>query len=130
MSTRRISKVNALIAQLFSELLSREVGLPLDILCTVSKVDTSPDLRYTTVFLSIYPENKVGSTLTLIRKKLPSIQKDLCRRLTLRIVPKISLVNDSTEKEAQEVETLLQQIQREQTYERPSSSNRSKKTLS
>ncbi|NCU42669.1 MAG: 30S ribosome-binding factor RbfA [Candidatus Moranbacteria bacterium] len=113
MSSQRLDKLNTFIRKAFSTLLEKEVDLPLDIFCTITKVDTSSDFRYSTIFLSIYPENRVGSTLNIIRKNLPRLQKMLFTRSSLRIVPQLQISSDSTERKADIVEHLLNDIQKE-----------------
>jgi ribosome-binding factor A len=113
MSQQRLDKMNTFIQKSFSDLLKKEVNLPLDIFCTVTKVDTSSDFRYSTIFLSIYPENRVGSTLSILRKNLSRLQKMLFNRSHLRIVPQLHLSSDSTEKKADEVEHILSDIRKE-----------------
>jgi ribosome-binding factor A len=113
MSSQRLDKINAFIRKAFSTLLEKEVDLPLDIFCTITKVDTSSDFRYSTIFLSIYPENRVGSTLNIIRKNLPRLQKMLFTRSSLRIVPQLQISSDSTERRADVVEHLLNDIRKE-----------------
>ena len=113
MSVHRSYKMNKFIQRSFADLLKEELDLPLDIFCTIAKVETSPDFRYSKIFLSIYPENKTGSTLTLIKKKLPYLQKILFTRSTLRSVPQLQLFPDSTERKADKVECLLNNIRKE-----------------
>lgn len=113
MSAQRLDKINKFIQKSFADLLKKELDLPLDIFCTVAKVETSPDFRYSNIFLSIYPENKTGSTLTLIKKRLPRLQKMLFTRSTLRSVPQLQLFPDSTERKADKVEHLLNNIRKE-----------------
>ncbi len=113
MSAQRLDKMNTFIQKSFSSLLKKEIDLPLDIFCTVTKVDTSSDFRYSSIFLSIYPESKTGSVLTRIRKSLPRLQKILFTHSALRIVPKLQLFPDSTERKADTVEHLLNDIRKE-----------------
>jgi len=89
MSTRRIDKINNLLAKEVANLFLRELELPPEIIVTVMGVDTSPDLNYADILISILPANKTGSVLSTIRKKTFKLQKAIDRRLEMRPVPKI-----------------------------------------
>jgi len=117
MSSRRVSKMNTAIFKEFSRILNEKVGGELKNLCTLAKVDTTPDLRYAKVFLSVYPEHTAPSTLKKLTKLLPEIQKGVAQNIRSRAVPKISLVSDTTEKNAQVVEDLLKDIEDEKPYD-------------
>ena len=108
--SERILKVNALIKRHISEILTREVSLKPEALVTVSKVDTSPDLRYTRIFISIFPEKESDYVLKTLAKEMFPIQGALNKRLSMKPLPKIEFKNDPTESKADEIEKLLKQI--------------------
>ena len=66
----RINRVNELIRTTIAEIISREIELPLGVFVTVVKVDTSRDLRYARVFVSVFPEKKFGKTMEFLQKKI------------------------------------------------------------
>lgn len=116
MSARRIEKINSLLAQEAANLFLTEIELPEGVVATVIRVDTSPDLKYADISISILPANKSGSTLTAIRKKIYKIQKALDHRLAMRPVPKISisLINF----ENKEMDKLFDEIKKESCDDR------------
>ncbi len=75
-----------------------EIDLPLDTIVTVIGVDTSPDLHYANILISIMPSAKNGSVLSLIRKKVFKIQQAVNQRLRMRPVPKLrfSIINQDS----------------------------------
>lgn len=89
MSTRRIEKINALLAHEVGDIFLTELDLPPDIIVTIMGVDTSPDLHYADILISVLPANRSGSVLSRVRKKIYKIQKILDRRLEMRPVPKL-----------------------------------------
>lgn len=89
MPTRRIEKINKLLAREVAELFLTEIDFPEGILVTVGSIDTAPDLKYADVLVAIIPDNKTGTALNIIRKKIYKIQKTLDRRLQMRPVPKL-----------------------------------------
>lgn len=89
MISRKIEKINAVLNQEIAQLLQTEVDLPPETIVTVIGVDTSPDLHYANISISIMPSAKNGSVLSLINKKVFKIQKAINQRLRMRPVPKI-----------------------------------------
>lgn len=110
MTNSRLAKVNELIRTSVADILNRELELSPGIFVTVVKVDTSRDLRYARVFVSVFPEKKFGSTLELLKKKIYFLQGMLNKRLVMKPLPRIEFVADFTETEADKIEKLLKEI--------------------
>lgn len=127
MSSRKVSKMNTAIFKEFSKALHKEIGGEFANICTLVKVDTTPDLRYAKVFLSVYPEHTAPSTLKKLSKLLPEIRRSVASNIRTRSIPKISLISDSTEKQAQIVENLLKDIESEKSYDDTSKENSKKR---
>lgn len=110
MSTLRITKVNELIRQLLGEIMERELSLKPGVLITIAKIDTSKDLRYTRMSVSVFPEHEKNYVTETLKKELPGIQKKLYSKLYMRPMPKLSFTIDTTEEEADKVEKLLLEL--------------------
>jgi len=106
----RINRVNELIRTTVAEIIAREVELPLGNFVTIAKVDTSRDLRYARVFVSVFPENRFGKTLELLRKSLYLIQGALNKKLHMKPLPRLEFVADKTEAEADKIEKILKEL--------------------
>ncbi|HCP08529.1 MAG TPA: 30S ribosome-binding factor RbfA [Candidatus Moranbacteria bacterium] len=106
----RITKINSLIQQHMGEILTKDISLKAGVFVTVSKVDTTPDLRYTRIFISIFPEKEIDYTVKTLEKELYQIQGKLNKRLVMRPLPKIEFKVDMTESRADEIERLLKEI--------------------
>jgi ribosome-binding factor A len=106
----RLNRVNELIRTTVAEIIAREVELPLGNFVTVVKVDTTRDLRYARVFVSVFPEKKFGKTLELLRKSLYLIQGALNKKLHMKPLPRIEFVADKTEAEADKIEKILKEL--------------------
>lgn len=107
---QRIEKVNALIRQNIDEILLKELSLKEGVFITVSKVDTSSDLSYTRIFLSIFPEKDIEYVEKTLEKELYKIQGKLNRKLSIKPLPKIQFITDMTESKADIIEKLLKEI--------------------
>jgi len=106
----RIQKINELIRVSTAEIIGREVEFPLGVFLTVTKVDTTADLRYARVFVSVFPEKKFGKTMELLKKKVYMIQGLLNKKLHMKPLPRIEFVSDKTEVEADKIEKLLKEL--------------------
>lgn len=106
----RIRKMNSFIQQQLSELLVRHVDLKPGVFVTISKVDTSDDLRYTRIFVRVYPAADIEYGLKTLEHEKKTLQKMLHQRLHIKILPKVSFVHDKTGDEVDEIERLLQQV--------------------
>jgi len=106
----RIHKVNELIRTSIAEIISREVEMPPGVFVTVTRVDTTADLRYARVFVSVFPEKKFGKTMEYFEKKIYIIQGALNKRLQMKPLPRIEFMKDKTEAEADKIEKLLKEL--------------------
>lgn len=105
--SERITKINNLIKQHVAEILARELSLKPGIFLTVSKVDTSKDLRYTKAFISVFPYKESTYAMKTLSKEIYSIQGKLNKKLKIKPLPKLSFELDSTEEEADKIEKIL-----------------------
>jgi ribosome-binding factor A len=106
----RITKINSLIQKHIGEILTRDISLKPGVFVTVAKVDTTPDLRYTRIFVSIFPEKEIDYAAKTLEKELYRIQGALNKKLSMRPLPKIEFKIDMTESKADEIEKLLKEI--------------------
>ena len=108
--SNRLPKINELIKHHVSEIIERDLDLKPGLFITVAKVDTTPDLRYTRIFVSIFPERETDYALKTLEKELYRIQGKLNRKLSMKPLPKIEFKLDTTEAQADEIEKLLKEI--------------------
>ncbi|NTW13634.1 MAG: ribosome-binding factor A [Candidatus Moranbacteria bacterium] len=111
--SHRILQINGLIRELLGEILLREVNFKPGVLATISKVDTSPDLRNSRVYISVLPENEFNYVLKTLRYERKRIQHELHGKLQMKPMPKISFEYDPTESRADTVEKILKIIDAE-----------------
>ncbi len=109
----RMQKVNSLIREQLGEILNRELDLKSGVFLTVFKVDTTSDLRYTNVFVSVFPEKEDTYVMTALKNEKSNIQRILNKKLHMKMLPKIVFKLDKTEVEADEIEKILRQIENE-----------------
>lgn len=110
MPSDRILKINELIRQNINDILLKELSLKEGVFVTIAKVDTSRDLRYTRVFVSIFPDKETSYAMTALNNDIFRIQGYLNKRLAMKPLPKIEFIADYTESKADKIEKLLKEI--------------------
>ena len=93
-----------------SQILSRELNLKPGIFLTVSKVDTTKDLRYTRIFVSVFPEKETAYVLKTLEKEVYSLQGELNKKLKIKILPRLEFKIDTTEAKADKIEKIIRDL--------------------
>jgi ribosome-binding factor A len=109
----RIDQINELIKRNIGEIISREISLKPDVFITITKVDTSRDLGYSHIFISIFPEKETGYVVKTLKKEIYQIQGALNRKMHLKKLPHIEFRTDLTESKADEIEKIFKQLEDE-----------------
>ncbi len=108
--SNRIEKINDLVRQNVNDILLKELSLKEGVFITIAKVDTSPDLRYTRIFVSIFPENEMNYAIKTLQKEVRRIQGSLNKKLHMKPLPKVEFRVDFTESKADEIEKILKSL--------------------
>jgi ribosome-binding factor A len=111
--TKRIERVNQLIKKELAQIILREIDFPKNVLVTLTRIDTSPNLIGTKVFLSTFPENRSQETIDILNRNIYMIQQALNKRLIMRPMPKIMFREEKVVREAGRVEEILAQTKRD-----------------
>ncbi len=106
--------MNEHIAQTLGELFERELSLKPGTLVTITRVDTTPDLRYTRVFVSAFPDGETQYVMASLMHEKKHLQRMFHSKLTMKIRPTLSFILDTTERRADIVEKLLKQVAEEE----------------
>jgi len=130
--SRRIERVNELLRQEISRLLTLQVKDPrLDGVITITRVTTSSDLRNARVFLSAMGDEETKQTaLAGIRSAATFIRRELRSRVSLRYTPFLSFELDLAQEEANHILDIIDGIRNNtsQVPLTPSSGERSNKS--
>jgi len=108
--SKRTEQINELIRQELSLIIAREIEFPENIFVTITRVKTAGDLKHARILITVLPENKTGTALEILKKNYPVIQQELNDKLVMKFVPKIEFLIDETEKQAQEIEKILDEL--------------------
>jgi ribosome-binding factor A len=108
----RIEKVNELMRQQIAEIIGRELEFGKGVMVTVLAAETSRDLLYGKIIVSVFPENKSAAALEILKKNVYDIQQILNRRLKMRPVPKIHFEISRQVAEADRIEKLIEETKK------------------
>ncbi len=107
----RASKLDALLQKEISTILTRELSLKHGVFITIPRVKTTNDLRYSHVFVSVFPAKEASYAMKTIAHEQGNILKKLSRKLTIKSLPHISFVYDDTEERADIIEKIFHDLQ-------------------
>lgn len=97
MASNRINRINEEVMKELSSLL-RTVKDPRvqSTMISITRVETTPDLRYTKVFVSFLPEEKAKEAMTGLKSAGGYLRRELGRNLQLRYAPEIVWAEDDS----------------------------------
>ena len=97
MASKRINGINQEIQKELSDLL-RSVKDPRvqDVMISITRVETTPDLRYTKVYVSFLQENKVSDAMAGLKSAAGFLRRQLAQNLQLRYAPEIQWALDDS----------------------------------
>ncbi len=97
MASNRILLINEEIQKELSALL-RTVKDPRvqDVMISITRVETTPDLRYTKVYVSFLQEDKAAAALAGLKSAAGYLRRELGRNLRLRYSPEIVWAADDS----------------------------------
>ena len=104
----RINRINPIIHQIVSNELLRNSDPVLN-KSTITYVNTSPDLKRTTVFVSTIEKNKNQLLKSLDKNRL-KIQKELANELRTKFIPKIQFKLDNTFDHVEKINEIIESI--------------------
>lgn len=110
--SRRTDRINGLLRQEISQLLSRQIRDPrLHGVISITQVKTSSDLRSATVFLSVLGDAATKhSALQGIQSATSFLRRELGDTLALRHVPSLKFVLDDTIEKADQLLEVMDRL--------------------
>lgn len=111
MSSTRLPKINELIRRIIDDIFLKELSLKSGVFLTIAKVDTSSDLRYTRISVSVFPEKDFPYAMAALERERGRIEHLLHQKLRIKPLPHLEFRSDFTESEADKIEKLLKEIE-------------------
>ena len=109
---RRVDRINGLLRQEISELLSRQIKDPrLNAVVSITEVRTSSDLRNAQVYVSVMGDQETqDSALAGIQSAATYLRRELRDRLSMRYVPFLKFFLDKSIEDASQLLTIMDGI--------------------
>lgn len=114
--SRRLLRINDLLRETISELISRQVKDPrLASVVTVTDVETSSDLRHARIFVSVLGSNEEKDTaLSGLRSATKFLRHELGQRVELKRIPELTFVHDDSIERGTRILALLEDVAAEE----------------
>ena len=109
---RRLERVNQLLREEISDLMRREMKDPrLTGLVSLTEVETSVDLHYANVFVSVLgSEEEKGDALTALNSAARFLRRELTKRLSLRYTPELRFIPDTSMERGARLQELINRL--------------------
>jgi len=108
--TQRTERINELVRMDLSRFIAEEVELPENGLVTITRVETTPDLKVAKIYITILPDKLRGTILELLNKKARVLHERLKDEIQTKFIPNLKFIIDEQELFANQVEQILDEI--------------------
>jgi len=108
--SRRIEKINEVLRREIGQIILENADFGKNMLVTVSRVDTAPDLSEARIYVSVLPENFSKQVLSVLETKSLAFHRLLNNIVKTRKVPKLHFCEEVILKEAARIDELLKKI--------------------
>lgn len=107
---KRILRINAEIQRAVSQIITFELKNPsITGIISVVKVDTTNDLEYSKIYVSIFTEGNREEVFNLIKHSAGYIRKELAKKVDLRKMPYLQFYLDTSLDEHTKIDELIKQ---------------------
>jgi len=103
----RLDKINELVKQEVGKIMLKEIDIPNNVLVTITKSKTEPNLRKATIYFTTLPQGMSPTVLRELELNIYDIQKALNRKLHMKPVPRIEFKTDKQAQAEQKIFEIL-----------------------
>lgn len=112
--SNRMNKVNEELKKEISVVISQELKDPhLTGLISVTKVDTTPDLRFARVYVSMINAKNNKNNLAILKKCSGFIRSMIAKRVNLRTTPELIFLFDESIEYGSRIDSILEKISKD-----------------
>jgi ribosome-binding factor A len=109
--SQRTERIDELLRQEIGAIVARDVADPRVGFATITKVETTPDLRHARVWVSVIGQPKERSaTIAALGRAMPFVRHELGKMLRLRRIPDLHVELDDTAERGTRVLHLLDEL--------------------
>ena len=106
-----IDRINHELQRQIAEIISQEIKDPRigSAVISITKVSTTPDLKYSKIFVSIYTVNKdeEKEAFDTIVRSSQFIRNSLKTKVKMRVIPELHFIPDHTEENGSRIDEIL-----------------------
>lgn len=110
----RMEKVNMEIRRQLTYIIRDEVDDPTISLLSITRVDTSPDLKESRVYFSLLDDTQYEKVKGILDKMTKLIRANLAKRIRIKILPDLKFIPDDSIKYSVDIYQKLEEINKEQ----------------
>ena len=110
MASNRIGRINEEIQRELSSLIRTVKDPRVHGLVSITAVDTTPDLRYAKIFVSVLDKSDVKEVVKGLRSAGGYLRRELGRSLQLRYTPELTVVADDSIAEGAHILELIEKL--------------------
>ena len=110
MASNRIGRINEEIQRELSSLIRTVKDPRVHGLVSTTAVDTTPDLRYAKIFVSVLDKSDVKEVVKGLRSAGGYLRRELGRSLQLRYTPELTFVADDSIAEGAHILELIEKL--------------------
>ena len=110
MASNRIGRINEEIQKELSELIRQLKDPRVQTMLSITRVETTPDLRYTKVYVSVLEESRSSEAIRGLKSAAGWLRRELGARLQLRCTPEPVFVLDDSLKYGAHMFDLLSRL--------------------
>ena len=114
MPSNRIGRINEEIQRELAELIRQLKDPRVQTLISITRVDTTPDLRYAKVYISVIDEARSKDAMRGLRSASGWLRRELGSRLQLRYTPELVFTLDDSLKYGAHMFDLLEKLERQE----------------
>ena len=107
----KIDRINHELQRQIAEIISQEIKDPIigSAVISITKVSTTPDLKYSKIFVSIYTTNKdeEKEAFDTIVRSSQFIRNSLKSKVKMRVIPELHFIPDHTEEKGSRIDEIL-----------------------
>ena len=110
-NSNRMDKINEELKKELSVIIDNNLKNPhITGIISVTKVKTSPDLRYARVYISLLNSKNVKETLDGLKSASGFMRSEIARRINLRYTPELRFEIDDSMEYGAKIENILKNI--------------------
>ncbi|MDD4955598.1 MAG: 30S ribosome-binding factor RbfA [Candidatus Omnitrophica bacterium] len=109
----RMEKINSEIQKQLMDIIQKEIDDPSIGVLSITRVDTTSDLRECKIYFSLLDETKYDRVTEIFKAMNAFIRMHLGKRIKIKILPELKFIQDTSIKYSVDMYTKIEEIRRQ-----------------